>query len=133
MKSSVTQDVAFSFPALRGVQAGREYYVTMCPMEYVPRLFNFPKPELPPELRAQRILNRSRIPAIAQYIIDNPKTYVFSSLTASIDGQVKFTPSNEDPMGRKLGTLSVPLNARVLINDGQHRRAAIEHALEEQP
>jgi DNA sulfur modification protein DndB len=102
-------------------------------MEFIPRLFNFPEPELSPELRAQRVLNKSRVPAIARYIVENPKSYIFSSLTASIDGQVVFTPSSEDPLGRKLGVLSVPLNAKVLINDGQHRRAAIEHALEEHP
>jgi DNA sulfur modification protein DndB len=133
MSSTATKDFAYSFPAIRGVQAGREYYVTMCPMEFVPRLFSFPEPDLPPELRAQRVLNKSRVPGITQYIIENPKSYVFSSLTASIDGQVTFTPSNDDSMGRKLGVLSVPLNAKVLINDGQHRRAAIEQALEDHP
>lgn len=133
MNNSATQDFTYSFPAIRGVQAGREYYVTMCPMEYIPRLFSLPEADIPPELRAQRALNKSRLPTLAQYITDNPKNYVFSSLTASIDGQVAFTPSAEDALGRKLGILSVPLNARVLINDGQHRRAAIERALEEQP
>lgn len=133
MNSTATQDFTYSFPAIRGVQAGREYYVTMCPMEYIPRLFNFPEMEIPPELRAQRTLNKGRIPALTHYIIDNPKAYVFSSLTASIDGQVLFTPASQDPLGRKLGVLSVPLNAKVLINDGQHRRAAIERALEEYP
>jgi DNA sulfur modification protein DndB len=102
-------------------------------MEFVTRLFSFPEPELSAELRAQRVLNKSRIPAIARYIIENPKSYVFSSLTASIDGLVTFTPTSDDPLGRKLGILSVPLNAKVLINDGQHRRAAIEQALEGQP
>jgi DNA sulfur modification protein DndB len=133
VNGSATKDFAYSFPALRGVQAGREYYVTMCPMEYVPRLFNFPEPELPPELRAQRVLNKSRIPSLTHYITENPKSYVFSSLTASIDGQVNFTPLGDDVLGRKIGSLSVPLNAKILINDGQHRRAAIERALEENP
>src|SRR5262245_60184055 len=133
MKNSAPQDFTYSFPAIRGVQAGREYYITMCPMDYVPRLFSLSESDIPPELKAQRALNKSRVPVLAQYITNNPKSYVFSSLTASIDGQVTFTPSNDDTTGRKLGTLSVPLNARVLINDGQHRRAAIERALEEQP
>ena len=133
MSSAALQDFAYSFPAIRGVQAGREYYITMCPMEYIPRLFNFPEPDLSPELRAQRVLNKARVPGIAQYIIENPKSYVFSSLTASIDGQVTFKPSGDDTLGKKLGVLSVPLNAKILINDGQHRRAAIEQALEEHP
>jgi DNA sulfur modification protein DndB len=133
MNDPVPQDFTYSFPAIRGVQAGREYYVTMCPMEYIPRLFSFPEADLPPELRAQRVINKGRIPAMTRYILDNLKTYVFSSLTASIDGKVVFTPLGEDPVGRKLGTLSVPMNAMILINDGQHRRAAIERALEDNP
>ena len=27
-------------PALRGVQAGREYFVTMCPLKFVAKLLN---------------------------------------------------------------------------------------------
>jgi len=133
MKTTSTHDFCYSFPAIRGIQAGREYYVTMCPIEYIPRLFSFPENELEPELRAQRAINKSRIPAIARYILDNPTSYVFSSLAASIDGQVDFTPYGEDRLGKKLGVLSVPMNARILINDGQHRRAAIVRALQANP
>lgn len=133
MNKTVPQDFSYSFPAIRGLQAGREYYVSMCPMEYVPRLFNVMEAELPPELRAQRVLNKGRIPAMARYIVENPKSYIFSSLTASIDGKVVFTATGEDQIGRKLGILSVPMSARILINDGQHRRAAIERALEANP
>jgi DNA sulfur modification protein DndB len=32
-----------------------------------------------------------------------------------------------------MGTLSIPMDARILINDGQHRRAAIEEAIKENP
>jgi DNA sulfur modification protein DndB len=133
MNESVPQDFTYLFPAIRGVQGGREYYVTMCPMEYITRLFSFPENDLLPEMRAQRVLNKGRIPAIMRYILDNPKTYVFSSLAASIDGQVTFVAAGQDQVSRKLGVLSVPMNARILINDGQHRRAAIERALEENP
>jgi DNA sulfur modification protein DndB len=40
-------------------------------------------------------------------------------------------PTGEDPIGRKLGILTVPMNAKILINDGQHRREAIDRALQE--
>jgi len=32
-----------------------------------------------------------------------------------------------------MGTLSIPMDAQILINDGQHRRAAIEEAIKENP
>ena len=112
MNTALVQDFAYSFPAIRGVQAGREYYVTMCPLEFLPRLFNIGDHDLPPELRAQRALNKSRLPGIVRYILENPKSYIFSSLTASIDGQVTFIPTGEDPIGLKLGVLTVPMNAK---------------------
>jgi len=133
MNEPMPQDFTYLFPAIRGVQGGREYYVTMCPMEYIPRLFSFPEADLPPEMRAQRTLNKGRIPAITRYILDNPRTYVFSSLTASIDGKVTFMPIGQDQVSQKLGILSVPMSARIVINDGQHRRAAIERALQQRP
>ncbi len=123
----------YNFPAIRGIQAGREYYISMCPLRLIPRIFLFDEDELNPELRAQRILNKSRIPEMARYLLANPKDYIFSALTASIDGKVKFDAMGEEKTERTMGRLRVPMNARFIINDGQHRRAAIEAALRENP
>lgn len=123
----------YIFAAIRGIQGGREYYVAMCPLEIIPRIFLFDEDELRPELRAQRTLNKTRIPEISRYILDHPKSYVFSALTASVDGKVIFEPLGSEESERSLGRLRVPMNARFVINDGQHRRAAIEAALLENP
>lgn len=123
----------YIFAAIRGIQGGREYYVAMCPLEIIPRIFIFDEEELKPELRAQRILNKGRIPEITRYILDHPKSYVFSALTASVDGKVVFEPLGSEEAEQSLGRLRVPMNARFVINDGQHRRAAIEAALRENP
>src|SRR5579875_3018970 len=85
----------YVFPATRGVQAGREYYVTMCPLRLIPRLFVFDEEELVAELRAQRTLNKARVPEIARYIVDNPTGYVFSALTASVDAAVSFEAESD--------------------------------------
>lgn len=122
-----------TFPAIRGVQSGRPCYVAMCPMRIVPKLFKFDEDEVPAELRAQRTLNRSRIPEISAYLIDNPNDYTLSSLTASVDGMVAFDPIADTGLGQNIGTLSIPMDAQILINDGQHRRAAIEEAIKENP
>ena len=76
----------YAFPAIRGIQAGREYYISMCPLRLIPKIFLFDEDEMVPELRAQRSLIRARIPEITQYILDHPRDYVFSAITASIDG-----------------------------------------------
>jgi DNA sulfur modification protein DndB len=121
---------SYVFPAIRGIQAGREYYVTMCPLRLITRLFNFDDEELLPELRAQRTLNKGRIPEMAKYIVENKDSYTFSAITASIDGEVAFEPIDQDsPTAFRMGTLTVDMDARFIVNDGQHRRAAIEAAL----
>jgi len=123
----------YVFPAIRGIQAKREYYVSMCPLHLIPKLFLFDEEELVPELRAQRVLNKSRIPEIARYIIDGREDYVFSAITASVDASVKFQVIGDQPKTGKVGLLHIPMSAKFIINDGQHRRAAIEMALQENP
>lgn len=128
-----SDDNVLIFSAIRGVQAGREYYGAMCPLRIVAKFFVFDDEEVGAELRAQRSMNRARIPEIARYIVDNPKDYIFSSITVSVDGKVMFRPFEKDGVGRNLGQLSIPMTARFLVNDGQHRRAAIEEAVKERP
>lgn len=114
---------------MRGRMGNRDYYVAMIQLALVPRLFKFRDwAELPPEQRAQRFIQKNRIPEITQYILDNEDGYLFSSLTASYDCDPTFTPVD----GQKdMGLLEMPFQADLIINDGQHRRAAIEEALKE--
>ena len=128
-----SEEFAVSFPAMRGTQASREFFVIMCPLRYLPRLFLFDENEVPPELRAQRALNRSRIPTLVQYVLENRDDYVFSALTASVDGNMTFEPSDSGSHGSRLGVLHIAMDSRFLINDGQHRRAAIEEAMKSDP
>jgi RNA polymerase sigma factor (sigma-70 family) len=76
-------------------------------------------------VRAQRTLNRTRVPEIASYILKNPEDYAFSALTASIDADVAFEPLGADPNASRVGLLHVPMDAKFIINDGQHRRAVV--------
>ena len=120
----------FNFPVIRGIQAGREYYVAMWSLRLMRQVSIFNEDELSPELRAQRTLNKVRIPEMSAYVIDNPDDYVFSALTVSIDSNVDFDPL---PGQDKLGMLKVPMEAKFIINDGQHRRQAMIEALEQRP
>ena len=124
----------YVFPAIRGIQAQREYFVSMCPLALISKIFLFDEEELVPELRAQRTLNKARVPELARYILDNPKDYAFSAITASVDGDMRFDPMTEASDERqRVGLLHIPMSARFIINDGQHRRAAVEMALRENP
>ncbi|WP_448203528.1 DNA sulfur modification protein DndB [Azospirillum sp. sgz302134] len=123
----------FSFPAIRGVQARREYYISMCPLRLLPKMFLFNEDELVPELRAQRYLNKARLPEMARYMLANRDDYVFSAITASVDADVTFEPIGASGDANRIGVLRIPMTARFIINDGQHRRAAIEMAIKENP
>src|SRR5207245_365802 len=121
-----------SFPAMRGSMGGRQYYATVFSLAEIPRLFKFTEWEqFTPELRAQRVLNVSRVPDIAKYILDNEDGYLFSSIAASCSTPLNFIASGVSP---DLGTLEMELeNTEFIINDGQHRCAAIAAALKENP
>lgn len=117
----------YNFPAVKGIQAGREYFISMVPLKLLTRLFPAEEEIVLPEYRAQRRINEIRIPEIKQYILKNRDSYVFSALSASIDGEFRFISSVHDD----IGVLEVDMEAVFLINDGQHRKAAIEAALQE--
>lgn len=113
------------------MQAGREYFIAQCPVRMLPKIFSFTDSDLPVEMRAQRTLNTGRVPEISRYILENRSDYTFSAITASIDAQVTFeNVSDEDS---RLGRLHVPMDARFIINDGQHRHAAFTAALDVDP
>ena len=106
-----------SFPAIRGVQAGKEYYVSMWPLGLAVKLLSGEGEDIPPELNAQRMLNKSRVPEIAKYILKNRSSYGFSSLTVSIDGKIEFSSFSEDGIGNSLGSVHIPMDSKFIIND----------------
>ena len=69
-------NAAFIFPAIKGIQAQREYYISMVPLEVLSKIFQFVDEELPPEIRAQRVLNKTRIPEIKKYILSRMKKII---------------------------------------------------------
>jgi DNA sulfur modification protein DndB len=99
----------------------------------VSEILSFDGPDLPAQLRAQRVLNKARVPQIARYLSSNQTSYVLSAITASIDADARFEPNSLLVNGIRAGELVVPLDARILVNDGQHRRAAIIEALKSSP
>lgn len=120
----------FEFIAIQGIQARSAFFVIMVPLKFVPKFFKFDDETLPATLRAQRTLNKARIPQISRYMLENADEYIMSSLCACIDGEIKFEPCG---FSNNMGKLRISMDATVLINDGQHRRAAIEEAIKLKP
>ncbi len=117
------------FAAIKGYQADCEYYVVMCPLKRLQKIFTFDEGLLAVENRAQRTINLSRIPEITNYILSRRNEYVFSSITACISGGCEFHAIGESGQEKKIGTLVIDEDADVFITDGQHRNAAIREAL----
>jgi DNA sulfur modification protein DndB len=126
----ISSNPVVQFPAVRGIQAGREYYTAQVPYKALVRMFVFDEEQVPARLRAQRSLNESRAKKIRNYILDNPTSYVLPALTVSIDGEMEFKHSTES---QNLGMLIIDMDASMLINDGQHRRSGIGLAILENP
>lgn len=116
----------YQFSAVKGKQAGKEYYICMVPLGLLSRIFPNDNNDVAPEHRAQRKLNELRVPEIRDYILENRDSYVFSALAASVDGEMRFVPAST---ASNVGLLEIDMRATFLINDGQHRKAAIEAAL----
>ena len=102
---------------MRGNMGGRQYYSLLVPLSEIPHLFTFDDWEqCTPELRAQRVLNKARVPDITRYILENGDGYLFSSITASYSCPVKFVSSAENA---DVGTLEMELeNVEFIFNDG---------------
>jgi DNA sulfur modification protein DndB len=120
-------------PATRGRMGSTEYYTATLAFGSVVKLFTYDPDEmreLPPEDRHQRLLKADRIPDIARYILDHDD-YVFSSITVSVDaGTIRFHAVEVDA---DIGMLELPLEAKYIVNDGQHRVAGIAAALRDDP
>lgn len=119
----------YKFPAIKGVQANEEYFACMIPLGVLKNIFIDTDSDVQAEYRAQRKLNEARIPEIKRYILENRDSYVFSALAASVDGTINFSSYSGEDEG--VGVVEIEMNAKILINDGQHRKAAILAALEE--
>src|SRR6476659_5330090 len=104
-----------SFPAMQGTIGQRTYYSCLMKLNAIPKMFTFRDwVEFTPEDREQRILNKKRIPDIARYIV--------ASITASYKCEAVFKPVD----GTNIGFLEMDFeNANFVINDGQHRCAAV--------
>jgi len=124
----------YTFPAVAGTQARRAYYVAQVPLGAFVRIFQFDDEDVvPAQLRAQRSLNERRGEAIGRYMVNNLSDYVLPAITASVSAEMAFEPVAVTGAAGSIGLLHIPMEATLLINDGQHRRWGIDLAIKEKP
>ncbi|MBO2558923.1 DNA sulfur modification protein DndB [Shewanella algae] len=119
-------EYTYSFPAVKGIQANKEFYIAQVPFKYLVKFFTFADETLPAELRAQRVVNPAHARDIADYVVSNRDSYVLPGLTVSVNASMVFDPLNVGGLADRLGVLRIPVDATLLINDGQHRRMSAE-------
>ncbi len=98
----------YQFPAVKGCQAGRDYYICMVSLGSMSKIFVTDSSDVPAEYRAQRKLNEARILEISGYILSNRYSYVFSALAASVEKYIKFIPADNN---ENAGVLEIDMTA----------------------
>ncbi len=123
----------YNFPAARGIQAGREFYNVSIPMRTLTRILRIDGGEVLE--RSQRQVNQSRAKKVANYINDNPDTYIIPCLTGVVDIPVGAELPEFIGVGGNdlVGTLKVSMDCAIKLFDGQHRATGIAYALEANP
>ncbi|EGR0802263.1 DGQHR domain-containing protein [Vibrio alginolyticus] len=123
----------YNFPAARGIQAGRPFFNVSIPMRTLTRILRIDGGDVLE--RSQRQVNNTRANKVAEYILDNPASYIIPCLT----GVVEIPQGAEHPefigVGENecVGTLKVSMDCAVKLFDGQHRATGIAKALEVNP
>ncbi len=122
---------SYTFPAIRGLQGNYTYYLIQCQLRLLPRLFLFDEAEVPANLRRIQTIDQSVVSRWTDYLSSRKDDYTLAPLIAVIDEMVTFEPLA--PGMPEIGHVQIPMSARLIIRDGQHRRAAITSLLTQNP
>ena len=106
------------FDAIKGTQAGKDFYTVTMPLKRIQNFINV----------NSGVVRKSSIRKIKEYILENPRKFVFSSITTVIDDPIKFKP-----ISGNIGELSVPIDSQITVIDGVHRCMAIGEAVATKP
>jgi len=98
-----------------------------------PKIFLFNEEEVSPDVRAQRTLNKARVPGYRTLHSRQCNDIRFFSSYSLDRRRSDVEPVTVGMAAEDIGRLHISMTARFLINDGQHRRAAIEEALKDNP
>jgi len=121
----------YTFPALRGRQGEHDYFILLCPLHLAPRIFLFDGVQAPASWPPRPALDPGKVEKLAHFIQTHPADYVLAPLVATVTAEVEFTPASD--VFPEIGAVKIPLRATLFIQDGQHRRAAIEQLLTDAP
>ena len=129
----------YRFNAIKGKQSKYDVFTVMIPFDILNQMFH-PDDEENPELRSQRLVNKSRAGKITSYVRTN-QNFILPSLTATIkdyipkvemvihhedDFKTYYVEKESDAEIGKVITLEIPKTSRLFFIDGQHRATGIK-------
>jgi DGQHR domain-containing protein len=127
------EDTQFTQPgihieAVRGHQGDRAMFLLLVTNNVLLRNFAAEAEVTDQGQRVQRGLDKRHYQDIVKYLTENPADYVLGAMTYATD---MVTEDSFKPIrpGSNIGTLVLPMNAKLRCLDGQHRRAAIADAV----
>lgn len=114
--------------AVRGRQGDRQMFLLLVTNNVLLRNFAAEAEVVDHGERVQRGLDKRHYKDIVTYLTENPAEYVLGAMTYATDmvNDESFKPIRP---GSNIGTLVLPMNAKLRCLDGQHRRAAIADAV----
>lgn len=118
-------------PAMQGKQGDRRMYLLLVTNNVLMRNFAAEAEVADSGNRVQRSLDKKHADDIAQYIVDNPADYILGAMTYAID-EIDDSYFHPVAPGAKVGTLVIPMEAKLRCLDGQHRRQAIGEAVRDE-
>lgn len=119
-------------PALKGRQGDRLMFLLLVTNNVLLRNFAAEAEVADGNHRVQRSLDKRHATDIVDYMVNNSSDYVLGAMTYATDmvDDDAFVPAGP---GDNIGTLILPMDARLRCLDGQHRRHAIAEAVREDP
>lgn len=129
--------IKFSVPAVRGIMGKKQYVVATMPMRTLVSLLRVDNQGSTLE-RSQREINPTRARSFANYLVNCHRKglpFVIPTVTGVIhtpEGveEAEFIAVSDDSVN--VGSLSLSLDHRALLFDGQHRSSGIALALDEE-
>lgn len=114
--------------AIKGRQGDRQMFLLLVTNSVLLRNFAAEAEVADHGQRVQRTLDKRHYQDIVTYLLENSGDYVLGAMTYATDmvDDESFVPVRP---GSNIGTLILPMNARLRCLDGQHRRAAIAEAV----
>lgn len=121
----------FTYPCFVGVQGGHRIITIQVPFSHVERLLVCDNTGHVLE-RSQRERSTKRVNEFARYLLDaaeHDKPFIVPPLIGNCDGELKLDLWGETFLGK----VTIPMEARTVLFDGQHRQGGIVQAVNADP